>query len=569
MALLSVQNLSLNFLNENTLIPALKNISFDLEKGKCLGIVGESGSGKSVCSLTIMGLLDKKIIDIPNGKILYRQKNLLALSEKELREIRGIEISMIFQEPMSSLNPVMTCGAQVLESILLHQKVDKEEGKSRVVQLFKEVLLPRPENIFDSYPHQLSGGQKQRVMIAMALSSNPQIIIADEPTTALDVTVQKSILELLIKIQKDRQMSLIFISHDLGVISEIADSILVMYKGEVVEIQDKESLFKNPKMPYTKGLLACRPDLNLHLKRLPTISNFTEHPDKKIEEIINPYKVSESEALERNYSIENASDLLRVENLKVYFPITQGLFGQGKEFVKAVDDVSFSIKKGETIGLVGESGCGKSTLGRAILQLVKITAGRVLFDNENLCSLSPKQMHPYRADLQLIFQDPFSSMNPSITIGKAVEEPLLVHFPDLSSKERKEKSIELLRKVGIAEDQYHKYPREFSGGQRQRICIARTLIMNPKFIICDESVSALDVSVQAQVLNLLCDLRDEFNLTLLFISHDLSVVKHLSDKIIIMNKGKIEEMAKPDEIYLRPKSTYTKSLIESIPVIKV
>jgi peptide/nickel transport system ATP-binding protein len=475
---------------------------------------------------------------------------------------------MIFQEPMTSLNPVFTCGFQITEAIRLHLNVSKAEAKERTIDLFKEVQLPRPEAIFDSYPHQISGGQKQRVMIAMALSCNPEILIADEPTTALDVTVQKTIIELLHKLKAERNMSLVFISHDLGVISEIADRVLVMYKGEVIEEAAVKTLFSHPKHPYTKGLLACRPVPALHLKKLPVVADFLDTENKKaasIEKIREGYAYEPGEIAERKEKLYAQEPLLRIGQLNTWFPTKKNLLGKPKEFVKAVKEVSFDVYPGETLGLVGESGCGKTTLGRSILRLIEPTSGSINFENTDLRALKKNDLREIRRDIQIIFQDPYSSLNPRLTVGDSLMEPLQVHQFYANNTKRKKRVLELLERVNLLPEHFNRYPHEFSGGQRQRIVIARALALQPKFIICDESVSALDVSVQAQVLNLIRELQDEFKLTYIFISHDLAVIKHISDRMMVMNKGEIVEMGDPDEIYYRPKEEYTKKLIASIP----
>ncbi len=576
--LLDVQGLSVDFRTEEGVVHAVQNVSFQLERGKTLGIVGESGSGKSVTSLAIMRLIPNPPGRIVGGRMLFARRNgeLVNLVEQDIttmQEIRGNEIAMIFQEPMTSLNPVFTCGDQVMEAILLHQKVSRREARDRTIELFKQVLLPRPEKIFDSYPHQLSGGQKQRVMIAMAMSCNPSILIADEPTTALDVTVQKTILQLMQKLQEENDMSIIFITHDLGVIAEIADDVLVMYRGKSVESGDILQIFTNPQHPYTKGLLACRPPLDVRLRRLPTMSDFLDETvdgrmkarSVTVKEVIEENIISEEErktCLEKLYA---QTPLLKVRNVKTYFPIWRGFFSRVVDYVRAVDDVSFDVYPGETLGLVGESGCGKTTLGRTILRLIEPTAGEAYYEGHNLFSLSEKQMRELRKKMQIIFQDPYSSLNPRMTIGNAIMEPMKVHRLYDNDQQRREQVKELLERVGLKAHHFNRYPHEFSGGQRQRICIARALAVNPQFIVCDESVSALDVSVQAQVLNLLNELKEEYRLTYIFISHDLSVVKFMSDRIAVMNRGKIVELDEADAIYYHPKEEYTRRLIDAIP----
>ena len=575
--LLEVKNLVTEFQTEDETVKAVNDVSFTLNKGETIGIVGESGSGKSVTSLSAMRLIPNPPGRIASGEILFHTEDgvvdLTKVSEKEMRGYRGNEIAMIFQEPMTSLNPVYTCGDQVAEAIMLHQKVNKKEAKEITVELFKKVQLPRPDSIFDTYPHQISGGQKQRVMIAMAMSCNPSILIADEPTTALDVTVQKTILELMMKLQREEDMGILFITHDLGVIAELADKVVVMYKGKIVEQGNVLDIFTNPQHPYTKGLLACRPPLNRRLQWLPTVSDFMTIDDagvmhetnKSVAEVTNSLVISPAETAKRHESLFKQEPVLEIKNLKTYFPINKGMFGKAKDYVRAVDDVSFEVYPGETLGLVGESGCGKTTLGRTILKLVEPTSGRIVFEGNDLTDLGTKEMRAYRKEMQIIFQDPYSSLNPRITIGEAIMEPMRVHGVFDNDEQRKAKVMELLKRVSLLEQHFYRYPHEFSGGQRQRICIARSLALNPKFIICDESVSALDVSVQAQVLNLLNELKEEFKFTYIFISHDLSVVKFMSDRMVVMQMGKVVEMGLADEIYANPKTEYTKELISAIP----
>ena len=658
--LLEVRNLVTEFRTENETVKAVNDISFSIRAGETIGIVGESGSGKSVTALSAMRLIPNPPGQITGGEILYNsrengQVDLTKVSEKEMRKFRGNEISMIFQEPMTSLNPVYTNGEQVMETILQHWKdpaisnsrnqiekigrwiatwifirffalasalviislifrdkvpatlisggigaayllgigifflIRKRKGvrkpfqiytsrervaKNATIRLFEQVQLPDPERIFYAYPHQISGGQKQRVMIAMAMSCNPQLLIADEPTTALDVTVQKTILELMKDLQAETNMSIMFITHDLGVIAELADRVVVMYKGKIVEQGTVLEIFSNPQHPYTKGLLACRPTLNKRLHWLPTVSDFM-HTDEKgnivqndaasVLEVTHSLEVTAQDREEQHNLLYSREPILQISGLKTHFVTQRTVFGKPVKTVKAVDDVTFDVYPGETLGLVGESGCGKTTLGRTILRLIEPSGGKIIYKGKDITDLSSPQMRALRKDIQIIFQDPYSSLNPRITIGDAIMEPMQVHGILGSDKERKARVIELLHRVNMNESHFYRYPHEFSGGQRQRICIARALALNPQFIICDESVSALDVSVQAQVLNLLNELKKEFHFTYIFISHDLSVVKFMSDRMIVMNEGKIEEMGDSDSIYADPKSEYTQKLINAIP----
>ena len=547
---LQVEHLRVEFVHDGEVNVAVKDVSFEVCRGRTLGIVGESGSGKSVSSLAVMGLLPKPPACRVTGSIrLFADGQQEAVEHIEL----GRHVSMIFQEPMTSLNPVHKCGEQVMEMLLAHEKVDKAEARRRVIELFEEVMLPRPEKIFDSYPHEISGGQKQRVMIAMALICHPDLLIADEPTTALDVTVQKTILELLRTLQNKYQIGIIFITHDLGVIAQIADDVAVMYKGEIVEQGTAEQVLYHPQHPYTRGLLACRPPLDSRPHRLPTVQDFLEG---------NVPQEVQTPAAKREIS---ATPLLRVRDLEVTYALKKNLFGKVMQELKAVDGLSFDVFRGETVGLVGESGCGKSTLGRAILQLIERSAGTVEYDGVSLDKLSFSERKALRRKMQIVFQDPYSSLNPRITVGEAILEPLRSHHLLDNDSQRRERVRELMHQVGLSEEWFNRYPHEFSGGQRQRVCIARALVLQPELVICDESVSALDVSVQAQVLNLLNDLKEHYGYTYIFITHDLSVVKFFSDRIMVMEKGRIVEEGPSDQLFANPQHPYTQRLLAAIP----
>jgi peptide/nickel transport system ATP-binding protein len=604
-SVIEVKDLEVKFFLQNKTITAVDNISFTLKKGETLGIVGESGSGKSVTSLAMMNLIYPPG-KVTHGQILFRSENeanlidLLQLDEDKKRLFRGGKIAMIFQEPMSSLNPVYNVGFQITEAILLHENVSESEARRKAIALLQEVkLLPADNDLkvqclkefpnfseleinqfinqqkqafLKRYPHELSGGQLQRVMIAMAISCNPVLLIADEPTTALDVTVQATILQLLKELCKSRQMSLIFITHDLGVIAELVDHVAVMYQGKIVEFGDIKEVFFKPKHPYTKGLLACRPRLDQQLKILPTVSDFMEVQTTETGKII----IKEKEFIPDNLAdhlhshnrekIYQNQPLLSVKNLHVGFPLTK-IWGQKRRYFMAVNNVAFDLFQGETLGLVGESGCGKSTLARTILRLINPLQGQIIFRENDLAqwAINDKKLRNLRREMQIVFQNPYNSLNPRMSIGKAILEPMVIHNTGGNQKKRQERVAYLLERVGLNASWMNRYPHEFSGGQRQRICIARALALNPQFIICDESVSALDVSVQAQVLNLLKELQAEFGLTYIFISHDLSVVKFMSDRIIVMNKGRIEETGTAEEIYQNPTQEYTRQLIASIP----
>ncbi|MEI9807957.1 MAG: ABC transporter ATP-binding protein [Bacteroidota bacterium] len=590
--LLTIQNLSVDFISESSVTHALKNISLIINRGEIVALVGESGSGKSVTSLSILQLLPSPPAKYTTGDIIFSEDgiesvSLLKKDRYSLQHIRGNKIAMIFQEPMTSLNPVLTCGDQVMEAILAHKKITKTEAKQQTIGWFEKVKLPDPANVFTRYPHQLSGGQKQRVMIAMAMCCQPSLLICDEPTTALDVTVQKTILQLIKELQQQSNMGVIFITHDLGVVAEVADKAAVMYKGEIVEQNTVREIFSSPQHPYTKALLACRPVNHQRGERLPVVSDFLEKEKKlkvggsALEVNIQSAAVSSTSNLSlpgtkqqlptsnlqlpTSNLIPHTAVLLRAEHLSVWFPSKKTFLGKTLEHTKAVDEVSFEVYKQETLGLVGESGCGKTTLGRTLLRLIEPTSGKIFYNGLELTAKKKDELRSLRKDIQIVFQDPYSSLNPRLTIGAAIAEPLKVHHILSTDKARKNKVTELLEKVNLKAEHFNRYPHEFSGGQRQRIVIARTLALNPSFIICDESVSALDISVQAQVLNLLNDLKREFGFTVIFISHDLSVVRYISDRIMVMNKGRIEESGPADQVYFDPQTDYTKRLIASIP----
>ncbi len=564
--LLSVENLSIGFSTDSGTLNAVKGVSFSIAPGETLGLVGESGSGKSVSSLAVMRLLPRKSTIISSGSILFEcqgtaSTDILNLSEIEMQGIRGNNIGMIFQEPMTSLNPVKRCGSQVIEGLLWHKKAGLKEAREKVLHLFNEVKLPDPARTFAKYPHELSGGQRQRVMIAMAIACDPLLLIADEPTTALDVTVQKSILELLGELQVKHGMSILFISHDLGVVSRVAKRVAIMRQGEIVEQGEVNQIFSQPRHPYTMGLIACRPSLSARPLKLPTVSDFETGNDSSMSGIVN-------ESIEarkiRHEGIYSAPPVLEIKNLMAGFAVKKNLLGKPIEWFHAVNNVSFGVYKGETLGLVGESGCGKTTLGRSLLRLFRFNSGQVVYKGVDLAGLKSEELRKMRPRLQIIFQDPYSSLTPGIQVGNAIMEPMKVHGIGNNDKERKTRVISLLERVGLQPAHFYRYPHEFSGGQRQRVCIARALALNPEFIICDESVSALDVSVQAQVLNLLNELKREFGLTYIFISHDLSVVKFMADRIMVMQAGNIAELAEADQLYNNPENEYTRKLISSV-----
>ncbi|PKV67215.1 ABC transporter ATP-binding protein [Pontibacter ramchanderi] len=579
--ILQVTDLETTFATRQGIVRAVDKVSFALYPGEAVAIVGESGSGKTVMALSLMQLLDTNAQ--VGGKAVFQSErlgavDLLQLQEKQLQQLRGNEMGMIFQDPMSSLNPVYTCGQQVVEVLLWHRKISKKEARERVLQLFEQAKLPRPEQIYDSYPHQISGGQKQRVIIAMAMACEPAILIADESTTALDVTVQARMLSLIDELRVKQNMAVLFISHDLGVVAEIADRVLVMYKGRIVEQGKVLDIFTNPQHPYTKGLLACRPTLSTKSQaKLPTVADFMEEDgqgiirEKKpqvyepsLADVVNAYVGTVSDIKQQRDNSQKPP-LLQVQDLQVYFPIKKGIFSRTTGYVKAVDGVSFEVKHGETIALVGESGSGKTTLGRAILRLVESTAGSVLFEGKDIASMNTKTLRQNRRHFQMIFQDPYTSLNPMHTVGEAILEPMRVHKLYGSDKERRGEMLELIEKVGLSPEHAQRYPQAFSGGQRQRIAIARALALQPKLLICDESVSALDVSVQAQVLNLLNELKRDFNMTYLFITHDLAVAKHMADRILVMHEGRIVEQGIPVQLFQNPQHDYTRSLIQAIP----
>lgn len=555
--LLKIENLTISFLKQGVFHPVINNISYEINANEIVGIVGESGSGKSVSSLAVLGLLPSKIAKVDAGGILFFGKNLLKNTTQDWRKIRGNEIAMIFQEPMSALNPSMLCGIQVDEVLKTHTNLDKKDRKEKVLALFEKVQLPNPENIYTSYPHQISGGQKQRVMIAMALACNPKLLIADEPTTALDVTVQREIINLLKSIQQEFGMSILFISHDLALVSEIADKVLVMYKGSIVEQGSVLEIFKNPINNYTKALIASKPPTDKRISRLPTIDDF-------LKDNVEVHEITASERNKTHEEMYKKSPILEVKNVSKSYFSSAGFFQKPTTF-KAVDAVSFSVYEGETVGLVGESGCGKSTLGNAIMQLNEATSGDIYYKGKNITHLKGKALKEMRNEIQLIFQDPYSSLNPRLSIGNAIMEPMLAHSLYKDEATCREKAYELLERVGLSADYFNRFPHEFSGGQRQRIGIARTIALKPKLIICDESVSALDISVQAQVLNLLNELKETFGFSYIFISHDLAVVKYMSDQVVVMHQGKIEETNEADVLFKNPKKSYTQKLIAAIP----
>ena len=597
-ALLTIRQLRTYFHSDEGVVKAVDGIDLTLRRGRTLGVVGESGSGKSVTSLSVMRLLPEIAGRIEGGSISFLGKDLVKLPRKEMQKLRGKELAMIFQEPGTSLNPVHRVGDQVAESIRLHLGLSKKDARDRVVKLFEEVGIPDPARRLESYPHEMSGGQKQRVMIAMALSCDPKLLIADEPTTALDVTIQAQILELIRKLRDERGMGILFITHDLGVIAEIADDVAVMYRGELMEAGPVEAIFTAPKHPYTKGLLACRPRLDTKWRRLPTVADFmvvTDEPSKEGGKItITEKKLEDETRFERGrgrvlhpkktlielgydpksefdpgadaaFVDEGAQPLLSVRDLKVWFPIKKGVLQRTVDHVKAVDGVSFDVYRGQTLGLVGESGCGKTTTGRAVLRLQEKTGGSIRFDGVDVHTLTGDALRKWRRRIQIVFQDPYGSLNPRMRVVAMLTEAMQIHGLGVSHEARVKRAEKLLDEVGLKKEHLSRYPHEFSGGQRQRLGIARALAVEPDLIVCDESVSALDVSVQAQVLNLLRDLQEQRGLTYVFISHDLSVVKFMADMMAVMNAGKIVEMGPSEAIYAKPREDYTRRLVEAIP----
>lgn len=558
-ALLKIQHLTVVFESDLQTNTAVDNISFEIFPGETMALVGESGSGKSVTALSILGLLPENKTKYPSGKILFQQNevetDLLRCSRHALEKIRGKQIGFIFQEPMSSLNPLMTCGQQVAETLRTHLNLNSEEARKRSIQLFEKVKLPQPEHIFHKYPHQISGGQKQRVMIAMAISCEPALLIADEPTTALDATVQKAIIDLLIEIQQESGMALLFITHDLHLVKNFTNKTGVMFRSRLIECGPSNEVFFAPREAYTRGLIHCRPSSEVRYKFLPTV-------ESEINGTFHPQPIDADQLRLKIDTLQHNPPILELINISVRFPIKKSLLGRTTDSYEAVKSLNLKIHTGESLGLVGESGCGKTTTGKAIVGLVPLFSGEIFYRGKDITTMSASEQAQFKREVQMVFQDPYSSLNPAISIGRAIVEPMLVHRL-CSAKESKIKAIELLEKVGLTAEHFNRYPHEFSGGQRQRICIARTLALQPRVIICDESVSALDVSVQAQVLNLLVSLQDDFGLTYLFISHDLEVVRHISQRIAVMHHGQIEEMQDVQVLFKNPQSAYTRTLLSA------
>ena len=567
--LLEIRNLKINFRQDEKWREVVHGIDFEVKAGRTLGIVGESGSGKSVSNLAVMHLLNPKVSKVKAEAMMLEGLDIKDFNERQMAEVRGKRVAMIFQEPMTSLNPVYRCGQQVTEMIRQHEKVTRKVARDRAIALFRQVMLPRPEAIFDSYPHELSGGQKQRVMIAMAIACNPQILIADEPTTALDVTVQKEILNLLRKLQQETGMGMVFITHDLGVVAEIADDVAVMHNGQILERGTVKEVLEHPQHPYTQGLLACRPPMKIRLKKLPIVREFLDGQwSGGKEQILRELQITDAERQQHLKELYAREPILKVEHLQTWYPLKKGVFGRVYDHVKAVDNVSLEVYEGETLGLVGESCCGKTTLGRSILRLQEPTGGKVWFDGVEVTALNKGDLRTFRKQAQIVFQDPYSSLNPRIRIGEAIAEPLKVHDIETDRHKCRQIVCDLLEQVGLEATHYDRYPHEFSGGQRQRICIARALAVNPRLVICDESVSALDVSVQAQVLNLLNRLKEERHLTYIFISHDLSVVRFMSDRVLVMYNGQPMEYNDADDLFDHPQNDYTKKLIAALPGVQ-
>ncbi len=558
-SLLNIENLSVNFVTQGETTQAVKNVTLKVSAGEILALVGESGSGKSVTALSVLQLLPKPPAQFASGQIFFIDGNktvdLLSLHYKSLQQIRGNRIAMIFQEPMTSLNPVINCGSQVMEVLLQHKKINTSRAKAKTIEWFEKVKLPDPQKMFDRYPHQLSGGQKQRVMIAMAMCCEPALLICDEPTTALDVTVQKAILQLIKDLQQETGMGVLFISHDLGVVAEIAYRVAIMYQGEIVEQNHAKPIFENPQHNYTKALIACRPASHPKGEKLPVISDFLTTREKL-------FRFHNNDPQEQTIF----SDILaEIKNVSVKFPTKTNLLGKVLSYATAVDKVNFTLYKGETLGLVGESGCGKTTLGRTLLRLIDPSDGKIIYNGTDITLMTKQELKSLRSNVQLVFQDPYSSLNPRLTIGAAIAEPMQALHTEKNKNQRRKKVAELLEKVNLPKKFASRYPHEFSGGQRQRIVIARALALNPNLLVCDESVSALDVSVQAQVLNLLNDLKKDLGLTMLFISHDLSVVRYMSNRIMVMREGKIIESGNAEDVYRHPASEYTMQLLAAIP----